>query len=100
LAWAESWQAAFALGLALLLANLPFLLLARGPHQGLAMLAAYAVFLLCGWGLEAQLASPWRQGWSFYLITGLFFVVLGFPGWVWRHLRAPRARSGVTNFEE
>ena len=87
MAWTESWLPAGMIVWILLLANLPFLLFARGRYQLMAMLLDYALFLCSGWALEAQLASPWSQGWAFYAITALFFVVCGFPGWVCRYLR-------------
>jgi hypothetical protein len=40
--------------------------------------------------LESGIGGVFRQGWEFYAITGCFFLVLAFPGFVFRYLRKQR----------
>ena len=40
--------------------------------------------------LEASIGSVFKQGWEFYAITGCLFLVLAFPGFIWRYLRKQR----------
>jgi hypothetical protein len=37
--------------------------------------------------LEAQMGNFFTQGWEFYAITGCLFIVLAYPGFVFRYLR-------------
>lgn len=37
--------------------------------------------------LEAQMGNLFTQGWQFYAITGCLFIVLAYPGFVFRYLR-------------
>lgn len=90
--------------LALAAANLPFLnerLFAVVPLAGggksLAVRLAELVllyFVVGGVGLllEQRVGRIAPQGWEFYAVTGSLFVVLAFPGFIWRYLRRqPRA---------
>jgi len=45
----------------------------------------FAVGLL-GVLLEARAGQVTAQGWEFYAVTGALFLVLAFPGFVWRYL--------------
>lgn len=85
------------LGLAFVLANLPFLtqrvLLAVGTaspkHIGwhlVELLAYYALTVGVGWLMEKQAGQMAPQGWEFYAITGTLFLTLAFPGFVYRYL--------------
>jgi len=37
--------------------------------------------------LEARIGNVFAQGWEFYAITGCLFLVLAYPGFVFRYLR-------------
>ncbi len=52
----------------------------------------YGIFIGIGRGLEAYIGRLHAQAWQFYAITFLVFLVLAYPGFVWRYLR--RSRSG------
>ncbi len=36
--------------------------------------------------LEARSGQIYPQGWEFYAMTGCMFLVLAYPGFVWRYL--------------
>lgn len=81
------------------LANWPFLtekqFLVRSPAGGqksfgfrlLELLVGYALILLAGFGLEANMGAVQSQTWNFYAIAALLFLVMAYPGFVWRYLR-------------
>ncbi len=46
----------------------------------------YALIGLIGYAFEAALMNPFPRGWEFYAITVCIFLVLGFPGFVYRYL--------------
>jgi len=92
--------------LSLVLANLPFFserlfgLVPLKRHKGLALrlfevVVAYFVLGLLSRLLETHLhGSVYQQGWEFYAITAALFIVLAYPGFVWRYLwRHRSARS-------
>ena len=95
--------------LALVSANLPFLtervLTVLPWKQGstakpfwlrlLELLLYYALVIALGFAFEAALGNPFRQGWEFYAITLSLYLVLGYPGFVYRYLfkRHPPLRS-------
>ena len=84
--------------LAFAAANLPFVnhrllgvLPLRGGRKLLAVRLAELVvlyFLVGGVGLllENRAGQVAPQKWEFYAITGALFIVLAFPGFVWRYL--------------
>lgn len=80
--------------LAVLLANLPFVLGHPGrrqaqtdwPRRLLGLVLAYALFVGLGMLLESQLGPRWPQGWAFYAVTASLFVAFAFPGFVYRYL--------------
>ena len=84
---------------ALVAANLPFfndkvfaLVATKWPRKPLfvrlaEMVVLYFVVGAIGFALEAQIGNSFPQTWEFYSITGCFFVVLAFPGFVVRYLR-------------
>lgn len=97
------------IALALISANLPFLterLFVLLPwKQGsvakpfwlrlLELLSYYAVVMALGFAFEAALGNPFTQRWEFYAITFSLFLVLGYPGFVFRYLfKRPRALPG------
>ncbi len=85
---------------AVLLANLPFLVEryfgvkrpASGQTKSLGfrffeLLVCYGLTLGVGWLIEGRLGQVHQQGWQFYAITLCLFLVLAFPGFVYRYLR-------------
>ncbi len=92
----QAYQLAY-LGLALFLANLPwlsqrcFLILqcASKPvwMRLLEWLFLYFVVGLLGLGLEQRLMGAGHaQDWEFYAVTIALFMVFAFPGFVYRHV--------------
>lgn len=101
----------FAIGLLLLAAalagaNAPFfsrriLLLVRpqghdrgadkpGGWRVLELVLLYFAVLGLARLLEANAGEVYRQGWEFYAITAALFLVLAYPGFVYRYLRKRR----------
>lgn len=86
------------LAVALAAANLPFLteriLFVLRPREGrkafgwrVAELAiGYAVVIFIARALEAGRGAPYAQNWEFYAVTACLFLVLAYPGFVWRYL--------------
>lgn len=79
-------------------ANLPFFterilfcIRPKAPPKGLGwrllelVLMYFCVGMLALW-LEARQGALYPQGWEFYAITFCLFVVLAYPGFVYRHL--------------
>ncbi|OZI24746.1 hypothetical protein CAL18_04070 [Bordetella genomosp. 7] len=95
------------IALALVSANLPFLtervLVVLPWKQGakpfwlrmLELLAYYGLVLALGFAFEAALGNRFSQGWEFYAITLSLYLVLGYPGFVYRYLfkRHPSLRT-------
>ncbi|WP_233556221.1 DUF2818 family protein [Noviherbaspirillum sedimenti] len=92
-----SW---FVIALAVLAANLPFLnerlfALVRMPSRPqkpfwLRLLELLALYFAVGgvaYLLEARIGGVFSQGWEFYAVTACLFLVLAFPGFVFRYLR-------------
>jgi hypothetical protein len=85
--------------LALVCANLPFftervLGLIAWPGAGkpfwvrlVELFVLYGITGLAAYGLETSLGNVFPQRWEFYAITICLFLVLAFPGFVWRYLR-------------
>jgi hypothetical protein len=91
------------IAVALALANLPFLneyvfgFIPLGPARAkhgwvriFELIVLYFVVGALAYGLEARIGNVFAQTWEFYAITGCLFVVLAFPGFVWRYLRKRR----------
>ena len=83
--------------LALLAANLPFisqrfmlvypLASAKAlPLRLLELVLWYFIVGALGLALEHRAGQIAPQGWEFYAITGVLFVTLSFPGFVYRYL--------------
>lgn len=95
----SSW---FVILLAAIAANLPFLserVFAVVPFRfdvkpawlRLAELVLlYFLVLGAGYFLESRIGNVFSQGWGFYVITACFFIVLAYPGFVFRYLRKRR----------
>jgi hypothetical protein len=90
------------LTIALAAANLPFVserlfgLIPLRKHPlkpGFAVVAEISILYLLvgllGSAFEAALVNPFARGWEFYAITFCIFLVLGFPGFVFRYLLKP-----------
>ncbi|WP_430626826.1 DUF2818 family protein [Yanghanlia caeni] len=56
----------------------------------LELLVFYGLVGVLGFALEANLGNRFPQGWEFYAITFSLFLVLGYPGFVWRYLMKRR----------
>jgi hypothetical protein len=39
-----------------------------------------------GWLLSKKIGTPQHQGWEFYAVTGCLFIVMAYPGFVYRYL--------------
>ena len=88
--------------LALALANLPFLneslfgvipLKTARKHFAVRLLELIVLYFTVGavaTALESRIGTVFAQGWEFYAITGCLFIVLAFPGFVFRYLRKHR----------
>jgi hypothetical protein len=89
----------FVITLAALAANLPFMnerlfgiVSLRGEVKSvwirlIELLVLYFVIGVIAYLLEAAAGNAFRQGWEFYAITICLFVVLAYPGFVFRYLR-------------
>ena len=95
------------IALALLSANLPFLsekvfalLSYRRSGEAAAkpfwlrlveVLASYLIVGAVGFAFESSLGNRFAQGWQFYAITLCLYLVMAYPGFVYRYLyrRAP-----------
>ena len=98
-----SW---FVILLAVLAANLPFFnerLFAIAPVGRIArdgakpfwlrLLELFVLYFFVGAVarlLEGHIGSVYAQGWEFFAVTGCLFIVLAFPGYVFRYLRKHR----------
>ena len=93
---ATFWYAVL-LGVALVSANLPFfseklffLIPPRDAKSFFWRLAELAVMYVAvgvfAYLLEARQGPVYPQGWEFYAVTACLFLVLAFPGFVWRFL--------------
>ena len=52
----------------------------------LEFVIAYAIWILVGRLLEVQVGQVNKQGWQFYVVTFLLFIVAAFPAFAWRYL--------------
>lgn len=52
----------------------------------LEVLIGFFVVGAIGFAIEANYANPSVKNWEFYAIAACLYVVLGYPGFVWRHL--------------
>ena len=81
------------------LSNLPFftesvfgvLRLKQGIKPGFVrlfeLLVLYLIVLGIARAIESSIGNAFPQGWQFYATTVCLFLVLGFPGFVFRYLR-------------
>ena len=69
------------------LLGIPMLKQPKAPWlRTVEFLAAYLIWIMLGRILEAQAGQIAKQGWQFYAVTLLLFVVAAFPGFIWRYL--------------
>lgn len=52
----------------------------------LEVLLGYVLVGTLGNALELNLGNAFTQGWEFYAVTLALFLVLGYPGFVWRYM--------------
>jgi hypothetical protein len=93
---AASW---IVIALMAVFANFPFFTesvfglkrLKQGAKPGFVrlveLLLLYLIVLGIGRLIESSIGNAFPQGWQFYATTGCLFLVLGFPGFVFRYLR-------------
>lgn len=89
----------FVILLAVLAANLPFfnerlfaIIPLRTEHKPfwLRLIELFIFYALLGtiaYALESRIGNAFPQGWEFFAISACFFVVLAYPGFVFRYLR-------------
>lgn len=69
------------------LLGIPMLKQPKAPWLRIVeFLVAYLIWIMLGRFLEAQAGQIAKQGWQFYAVTLLLFVVAAFPGFTWRYL--------------
>jgi len=56
----------------------------------LEVLIGYVLVGTLGNALELNLGNSFTQGWEFYAVTLALFLVLGYPGFVWRYMLKAR----------
>ena len=63
---------------------------AHAKHFVIRLLELFVLYFVVGalaYALESRIGNAFAQTWEFYAITGCMFVVLAFPGFVYRYLR-------------
>ena len=60
------------------------------PLRLLELIVLYFVVGFLARMLESRIGGVFAQNWEFYAITGCLFLVLAFPGFVFRYLRKQR----------
>ncbi len=58
----------------------------HGGWRVLEVAVLYLATLALARGLEARAGAIYPQGWEFYAVTACLFVLLGYPGFVYRYL--------------
>jgi len=58
----------------------------------LEVLVGYVLIGTLGFTMELDLGNAFPQGWEFYAVTLALFLVLAYPGFVWRYLLQRRRR--------
>lgn len=96
----SSW---FVILLAAVAANVPFLnerlfgvITLKRPAKSLwlRLLELIVLYFIVGgiaYLIETRMGNAFAQRWEFYAITGCLFLVLAFPGFVFRYLRKHHA---------
>lgn len=95
----SSW---FVIMLAVIAANLPFfnerffaiIPIGRAVKpfwlRLIEMVLLYAALAGIAYLLESRMGNVFAQGWEFYAVTICLFIVLAYPGFVFRYLRRRR----------
>lgn len=52
----------------------------------LEIILCYGVFIVGGYLIEGYLGQNLVQGWAFYAVTFLLYLVAAFPAFAWRYL--------------
>lgn len=60
----------------------------------LELSVGFGLLLAIGFGLESSIGRLQTQTWNFYAISFCIFLLMAYPGFVWRYLR--RGRVGRT----
>jgi hypothetical protein len=60
----------------------------------LEVLVFYLAVGAVGFAFESSLGNRFSQGWQFYAITLCLYLVMAYPGFVYRYLYQRRARTG------
>lgn len=60
----------------------------------LEVLVGYILVGTLGFSFELNLGNAFPQGWEFYAVTLALFLVLGYPGFVWRYMLKRRHHPG------
>ncbi|OON62143.1 hypothetical protein B0920_01220 [Massilia sp. KIM] len=66
---------------------------AHGKRFALRLLELIVLYFIVGAVarlLESRIGGVFTQNWEFYAVTACLFLVLAFPGFVWRYLRKRR----------
>jgi hypothetical protein len=66
---------------------------ARNKHFLARLLELLVLYFLVGavaYLLESRIGNVFAQGWEFYAVTACLFLVLAFPGFIFRYLRKRR----------
>lgn len=58
----------------------------------LELLLFYLMVGAIGFAFESSLMNPFPKNWEFFVITGSLYLVLGYPGFVYRYLYRRRRR--------
>jgi len=58
----------------------------------LELVMFYALVGMLGFGFEMNIGNPFAQGWEFYAVTACLFLVLAYPGFVYRYLLRTHGR--------
>ena len=62
----------------------------RFPLRLLELIVLYFLVGALARLLESRIGGVFTQKWEFYAVTACLFLVLAFPGFVWRYLRKHR----------
>ncbi len=60
------------------------------PLRLIELIVLYFVVGFLARALESRIGGVFAQNWEFYAVTGCLFLVLAFPGFVFRYLRKSR----------
>jgi hypothetical protein len=61
----------------------------------LELAVGFSLLLAIGFGLEGSIGRMQTQTWNFYAISLCIFVLMAYPGFVWRYLRRGATRRAA-----